>query len=313
MNHAGSYRGSSENMNSSRELFRSLNDGMKEERFHAFTRNLDRNIPLIQQHGGLVELPEKLKGKHVIVAAAGISLRDSLEFLKKYYQRREIVLIAVDMALRPLVSRGISPDYVISCETTPTDFFSGIDTSHMHLLAFSCIWSGYPRRWRGGISFYNWQIDDNDYSPLWERAGHELGFVATGSLVTTQAVSIALGCGIASLMLTGNDLAFRDRYYVPGTCREYSLLGKITRFAPETQLQYQGARAARHYLIQRGDAVYSTSGQFLAAKSWLEELFGKVSMPVYDLSSPGCAEKAVIKTNPTEYFSIFDRKRRKKR
>ncbi len=300
-------------MYSSQELFQRINEGMKEERFHAFARNLEKNIPYIEKYGGLESIPEKFNGRHVIIAAAGSSLISGIELLKKFYRRQEIVLVAADMALRTLLLKGIRPDFVVSCETTPVDFFSDIDTSGIHLLAFSCIWNGYLRKWKGEISFYNWQIHDEEYSRLWNRAGVHLGFVATGSVVTTQAVSIALGGDIASLMLMGNDLAFKDRFYAPGTCREKSQHMMITRFTPEVSLQMLGIRRNRDFELKRGSRSFSTNNQFLAAKSWLEELFSKATPVVYDLSLPGCAESAVHKITPAEYFSIFQKKRRKRK
>ena len=49
-----------------------------------------------------------------------------------------------------------------------------------------------------------------------EKPVLDLGFAATGSIVTTQAISIALGCNIQSLMLLGNDMGFKTEYYVKG-------------------------------------------------------------------------------------------------
>ncbi len=300
-------------MDTGQDLYHRLNEGMKYERFHAFETNLEKNLPFINKHGGIRGIPSRLSGKHVIIAGAGASLATGMGYLKKFWQRRELVIIAVDMALKPLVDQGIYPDYVISCETTPVDYFSEVQTEKMHLLAFSCIYNGHLRNWDGPVSFYNWQMEGDDYRRLWDRAGHDLGFVATGSIVTTQAAAIALGGAPASLLLMGNDLAFKDRFYGPGTCREAALRNGTTRFLPGEAREYDSLRRAREFEIHRDGQKYYTNSQFLAAKSWLEELFRGISLPVYDISEPGCSGAVVVKTSPGEYFSQFQQKRRRKR
>ena len=97
-----------------------------------------------------------LNDRHVCIVGAGPSLDDALAQLKKYQNRRELAVIAVDMALLPLVRSGIRPGFVISCETTPVDFFGEADTAGMHLLAFTCM--SRVTKWRGDISFYNWMV-----------------------------------------------------------------------------------------------------------------------------------------------------------
>ncbi len=201
------------------EIFRNLNQGMLSERARIFRVNLEKNLPLIRRHGGLAGVVSDLKNKNVFIFGAGPGLENDMGILKKYRDRIDNVYISSDMALKPLLYYGIKPHYVITCETTPLGFFSGIDTSGIHLLAFSCSSNSNLRSWKGEISFYNWMMDGDYYNDLWDIAGHDLGFVATGSVVVTQAVSIAMGCGISSLIMAGNDLGFSDRFYMSGTTR----------------------------------------------------------------------------------------------
>jgi len=129
-------------------LYRNLNEGILAERFPAFRRNLERNLPLIRRWGGLAGVVGELRGRHVCVVGAGPSLEESVGDLKKYQHRRELAVIAVDMALLPLVRSGVRPGYVISCETLPVDFFGGVDTRGMRLLAFSCMSPANLGRWK---------------------------------------------------------------------------------------------------------------------------------------------------------------------
>jgi hypothetical protein len=295
-------------MISSSDLFSELNAGMLEERYEAFVKNVAKNRPLIERFGGLRRIVPLLNGRHVLVVGAGPSLERSLPALERSRLNDEVLIIAADMALKPLVARGVRPRFVISCETRPSAFFSGVDTSGMHLLAFSCMSHSNLMSWRGDISFYNWMIHDEPFASLWEQAGCDLGFVATASIVTTQAVSMALGSSVASISLVGNDMAFRDRFYVRGTEPAFRNLLAGNRCRPSESVEFDSARAARAFEIRRGERVYYTSGQFLAAKMWLEKLFRGHRCPIYDCSLPGCSEGVVLKTGLESLLKVFAEK-----
>lgn len=300
-------------MTSRNDIYASLNEGLKDERGWALRGNLEKNLPLIASSGGLSGVVENFAGKHVVVIGAGPSLDMNIPYLKKYKDRLDFVYLASDMALRPLLLSGIEPGYVITCETTPADFFSGLDTGNIHLLSFSCSSSSNLRRWKGKISFYNWMIEGDPYTGLWDRAGRDLGSVATGSIVTTQAVSIALGCNVFSLLLVGNDLGFYDRFYASGTVGSVKRLLASGRLNPEVNIEINTARRARYYEVRRDGALFYTNHQFLAAKYWLEDLFSKNPYPVVDCSEPGCSEGKVTRMGLKEYLDGLDRKKRRGR
>lgn len=285
------------------ELFSKLNSGMLAERGAAFRRNLEKNLPLIALWGGLGPVMPLFRGRHVIIAGAGPSLDACQASLAGIAGDGRFMIIAADMALRPLSRRGIIPDFVITCESTPADFFSGIDTSGMHLLAFSCTSFSSLRKWRGRISFYNWMLQGDFFNSLWERAGTGLGYVATGSIVTTQAVSIAMGCGILSLMLAGNDMGFRDRFYAAETARFTRSHLESGRFSPAPGIEMDLCRKNRHYEVVRDKRTFFTNHQFLAARYWLDELFGREPFPVADCSYPGCSPAMVYKTGLDNYIN----------
>jgi hypothetical protein len=288
------------------DLYRRLNEGVVAERRRAFEANLRKNLDLIKRHGGLSRLVRELQGKHVIVVGAGPSLEGALPLLRELRERREVSLISADMALRPLVKSGVFPHYVISCETTPAGFFASLPTERMHLLAFSCGAASHIRAWKGDISFYNWMLHGEPYDGLWDIAGRGLGFVATASIVATQAVSIALGCAIRSLFLVGNDMGFSRSYYVKGTVWHQRRCATSSRFTPVETTEQAAMRLAREYVIHRGGRVFHTSAQFLSARLWLEELFRKRKVPIYDNSIPGCDGTAVVKVEMGDYARLLE-------
>lgn len=291
------------------EIYTGLNQGIKEERGRVLRNNLGKNLSLVNSKGGLGRVTVDFRGKHVAVIGAGPSLDRNIPYLKKYKERLDFLYLAADMALRPLLVSGIKPRYVITCETTPADFFSGLDTSGIHLLSFCCTSPSNLRKWRGEISFYNWMIEGEPYTELWDMAGRDLGSVATGSIVTTQAVSIVLGCSPASLFLVGNDLGFYDRFYAGGTVNSEKRMLGSGRLNPEVNIEINTVRRGRCYEIRRSGSVYYTNNQFLAAKYWLEDLFGKNPYPVVDCSEPGCSDGKVVRMELKEYLDNIDKKR----
>lgn len=293
------------------DIYAGLNAGLKEERGEALKSNLRKNLPLISSSGGLRKVTGNFNGKHVVVIGAGPSLDKNIQYLKKYRNRLDFIYLASDMALKPLMLAGILPHFVITCETTPADFFSGLDTSDIHLLSFCCSSFSNLRKWKGGISFYNWMIEGEPYTELWDRAGRDLGSAATGSIVTTQAVSIVLGCSPASVVLVGNDMGFYDRFYAAGTVSGGKRLLETGRITPYVTLEINTARRCRHYEVRRDGFLFYTNHQFLAAKYWLEDLFSKKPYPVVDCSNPGCSEGKVTKMLFKDYLDSIDGKRRR--
>lgn len=277
-----------------KELFLRLNQGVRDERLRIYERNIGMNRPLIDKYGGLSLFVSKLINKHVVAVGAGSSLDNNVHVLN-ILSSAGAVIIAADMAWKPLIKQNIVPAYVISCESTPRDFFSGTDTSRSTLLCFSAACPRIPREWKGDIHFYNWMIHSTEYDALWEKAGTHLGFAATGSTVSTQGISIALGCQIASLALAGNDLGFKDQFYGKGSVKRCDNENIVSRIQPLDSIEMKSCRTARDYLIPRDNRVYYTNHQFLAAKKWLEELFGKRNIIVYDSSVPGCTGKTIEK------------------
>ena len=149
--------------------------------------------------------------------------------------------------------------------------------------------------------------DGEFYDELRAEAGEDLGSVATGSIVTTQAVALVLGCGIASLLLVGNDMAFFDRFYASGAApaeKKFFISGRLN---PPDSIEINRGRLARDYEIRREGDLFYTNNQFLAARLWLEKLFKSDPYPVADCSTPGCSAGIVHKIHLEDYVSIFNK------
>ncbi|MBN1500400.1 MAG: DUF115 domain-containing protein [Spirochaetes bacterium] len=283
-----------------------------------YERNLSRNLPLIRRFGGLSPVISAFENKSVIITGAGPSLDGYYEVLREHSRRQDVLIVAADMAYRQLLKNGIVPDFVITCETVARDFFitDDIETVKIKkpvaLLAFSCSSHSNLRKWKGSINFFNWMKKGPGFDELWDTAGRDLGFVGTASIVTTQAISIALGCGIRQLILLGNDLGFSSGYYGRDNDRYYGLFCTGDRFNPALSSEKKLLEKIKHYEIIRGNEKFFTNHQFAAAKQWLDDLFGKTEKPVFDGSIPGCSPDKVKKISVKDFRNILSLKKNRR-
>ena len=72
------------------------------------------NVPTICSESDAARLSGLFKGRPAIVVAAGPSLDRNLTLLERHRDR--VVLIAVDTAVRPLLSAGLEPDLIVSVD-----------------------------------------------------------------------------------------------------------------------------------------------------------------------------------------------------
>jgi hypothetical protein len=314
------YEKSTENLipdhTDSKEIYRRLNQGILQERLYTFESNARKNRDSIFQHGGLANIIHNFHNKHIIICAAGISLSNSIPLLKKIQNRDDIIILSVDMAYLTLIRNGIKPSFVITCETSPRLYFNGADSTQTTLLAFSCSNPSTIRSWKGTISFYNWMIHEEPYKSLWKITGEGLGFVATGSVVTTQALSLVLGLNPSSVTLTGNDLAFSDLPYASGSIWYDSAFAATNRVRSIETVSRNSVWNSRQFEIKRSDRTYLTNNQFLGAKYWIEDLLKSTNFKLFDMSLPGVSEKYVEKITPQKYERDvlgFVRKKRKRK
>ena len=287
------------------ELFRRLNEGVRDERMRIFERNIGKNMPLIAHWGGLAGVPPLLAETDVIIAGAGASLDAALDALRRARRLSSVRIIAADMALPPLLAAGITPDFVISCETAPVAFYDVTVPDTVHLLAFSGIRPAVVRSWPGPVSFYNWMVR-GAYERLWALAGTQLGYLATGSTVLSQALSLARGCGVASIATFGNDMGYRRAYYTrfaPGNaaCRLMA-----NRFTPFESADMNRMRRARTHVLARDGREYATHHQFLAAKYWIEELFAAGGPTLLEFSVPGAAGENIVRPPVEKYIAYLE-------
>jgi hypothetical protein len=152
------------------------------------------------------ELFNKERGSHILVAAAGPTLDQTMERLR--FLRENAALVSVDAALVPLLEAGIYPDYTITIDPQPairtffdTDlsplantaliYFPSVDPQVLHA------WPG--RRYVAWSEYLRKLAADSD------PAGECL--FSAGSVIH-PAVDLAVRMGAATITLFGADFSF---------------------------------------------------------------------------------------------------------
>ncbi len=182
--------------------------------------NTLRNLPAIAASEDAGLLVDAFVGLPAVLVAAGPSLDVNLPEIVAH--RDKVVLIAVDTALRPLLTAGVPPDVVVALDPS--------DANASHLVDLPAC----PRTWLVGegsldpVAFDHFagrtcvfRVADHHPWPWLRGLGldhHPLR--AWGSVLTT-AFDLALQMGCDPIVFTGADLAFSGgRPYARGTTFE---------------------------------------------------------------------------------------------
>lgn len=182
--------------------------------------NTLRNLPVIAPAADVAALLQAFPGVPAVLVAAGPSLDAALPDLAAH--RHSVVLIAVDTALRPLLSAGLEPDIVVAVD--PSD----VNASHLVDLP-AC-----PRTWLVGegsldpVAFGAFEgrtcvfrVADHHPWPWLRTIGLDRHPLRAWGSVLTTAFDLALQMGCDPIVFVGADLAFTGgKPYARGTTFE---------------------------------------------------------------------------------------------
>jgi hypothetical protein len=180
-------------------------------------RNLASNIDHYAAGAGTDELIDAAKGYPAVCVAAGPSLVKNVDLLRDKQVRSKIVLIAAQTALKPLLARGIKPDFVTALDYShiSSRFYEGLPplpdvTLVAEPKAHRAILEGFP----GPIRVPHSQFND---IMLGDMAVPRTP-IRAGATVAHLSFYLAQHLGCDPIIFIGQDLGFSDGlYYAPGT------------------------------------------------------------------------------------------------
>jgi hypothetical protein len=210
-------------------------------------RNIAMNLAKYVTTPPIDLLKDRFAGCPGVVVSAGPSLSRNIDQLAAL--KGHALLFAVQTALRPLMDRGIVPDFVTSLDfhEMSAKFFQGVgDLRNVHLVvepkASWHVLDPYP----GPISLL-----DNSWARL--VLGDDLaarGGLPAGATVAHLAFYLAVHLGCDPIIFVGQDLAFTGHvFYVPGVEIHRAWRGELNRFNSIEQKEWD--RIARNRPILR--------------------------------------------------------------
>lgn len=186
---------------------------------HVYVDNLFHNANYIRTNYQAIQMDEVLpKNIPAIVVSAGPSLNKNIDELKKAKNRSFI--IAVDTAIKPLISHGIMPDmFAIVDGLKPLDLIKVEECRDIPLLTTSVAAKAVLQYHRGKKFFFNEGI--SFVNQMYEMNHKFFAPMQSGGSVATLAFSYVSHLGFERIILVGQDLALTgNKTHADGTFQE---------------------------------------------------------------------------------------------
>lgn len=172
-------------------------------------KNTLANVPILIGAPDVSVFRNKFKGDRMIIASAGPSLDESLDFLRE--KQKDCVIVAVNSSYRALRNAGIVPHFVLAAD--PYEFtdmgFEGVDCSETVLICPFIVYPKVVERFKGRVA--TWSKNNVLASYLRSRIGLGLGSnVLEFGTVSACVFDIVVLFGCDRLLFLGQDLAFKD-------------------------------------------------------------------------------------------------------
>ncbi|MCU0688304.1 MAG: DUF115 domain-containing protein, partial [Phycisphaerales bacterium] len=221
-------------------------------------RNVLNNVDYYVASRPLLAWRRALAGRPAVVVAAGPSLQRTIDALAKPGVREQVLIVAVQTALKPLLARGIKPHIVCALDHHEISrrFYEGLtadDVRGVTLVyeakvnpAVSMAWPGERRSTADGIL----------EALLGPDLARPMGAVRQGSTVAHLAYYVARNLGCDPVALTGLDLGFTDgTYYSSGAVIHQAWAGEVGEFNTLEMLEWQRIKRMGNHLREATDTL----------------------------------------------------------
>jgi len=170
------------------------------------------NLPYTIHRRGVSELKGLYKDRPAILVSTGPSLRKNLHLLIE--NRNKAIIIACGQALRPLLSYGITPDFICSVDFGEVNLthYEGLMESGVPLVAFNQSYAELLKRWKGEVFVSTSQFMSTlpDHDNRIHKLISSKGNLLQGGSVAHMCFGLAYELGCNPLIMIGQDLAYED-------------------------------------------------------------------------------------------------------
>lgn len=169
------------------------------------------NISKIQTQNTylLSDLKDKFQGQTALIAAAGPSLSENIDFIKA--NRNKFVIFAVNKVIKYLIQNDIKPDFVVCLDAKNMN--KTLQEFDSYLTECNCIMDIRTDHAAMHRNFKKIFVNFSDSDTLTKKLQEYNNFIKqydTGGSASTFALISAIKLGFAKIILSGVDLAFKD-------------------------------------------------------------------------------------------------------
>lgn len=254
--------------------------------------NSFKNITSQKKLSGIKGLFNKFNDIPAIIISSGPSLDKNIQYLKSI-KNEKVLLIAVDTALKCLLSHNIKPDFVtsIDCQEITSSFFTGIALDDIYLISPFRIPHSVIEKFHGRAFF----CDDKELN-FWKEFRkylEGLGDVNIGGTVAIFTFDLIRKFGCDPIVFLGQDLSFgQGRYYARGTYKDEVRLENTDSSADLRQDELMN-----HTNISEVNNIFGhpikTSGTMLNWLTWFEVEIRKTKANCINASEEGIFQKDI--------------------
>jgi hypothetical protein len=246
------------------------------------------NLPRIMSGRDLRALEGVGRGRTAVVCGAGPSLNRNLETIRPH--RADVVLVAVDTALRPMLEAGLTPDFVVALDPAPLNarHLSGLSMPTPPLLVSEAALDPSAFDSFGdNVAFF--RVGGNDPWPWLIEQGVDVPVLAAWGSVLTSAFAFAEMLDCDPVVLAGADLAWTDgQPYCRGTAFELDW-GRVVlqgQPLPDYWRRIAGRKATETPSDIHGQPT-ATAPHLIAFRDWLVDRAAKSGRRIVNLTGAG--------------------------
>lgn len=171
-------------------------------------RNSFANLPSLIAAPDITTLLESFKGVPLVMAGAGPSLDESLDFLR--WAKDRAVIVAGNSSIRALVHAGIQPHFVLAADPNPTTDrgFDGVELGETVLVCPFLVYPSVVKRFGGRVAAWG---RGNTLATYFRHISgvDKLAHVTEQGTVSACAFDLALILGSPAVFFVGQDFAAR--------------------------------------------------------------------------------------------------------
>ncbi len=223
-----------------------------------------RNLSRFEREADVSRLRGQFSGVPAILVGAGPSLDQHLFQLRACAGRG--LVIAVDTAVRPLLTAHIEPDFVVSVDPAETHGRHLCDLPpcpRTHLVAEGSVSPAALKSFHGRTWFF--RVANHQPWPWFQSFGVDCGRLRAWGSVMTTAFDLAIEGGCDPIIFLGADFSFsRDRVYCGHTTFEVA--------SPDSPDEWASSALARwphHVVMDIHREPVRTTPHLVAFRDWI--------------------------------------------